>query len=168
MLRHAAACFKTPMCSSKKRVLRHAAACCGCTCLQPTPYRGSYVAFGLRLVTAFHCRNLGCRRLCGSNTCSAMEFSVSVLRREAPLCTCGLARTARIVGVHVQCKWRGWCNISHHVPCNVSNFCNTCGLNTPEDSIREVSQSAKMHSVRRPFHQVSAVSRPSKPLQAVC
>ena len=33
MLRHAAACFQTPMCSSKKRVLRHAAACCGCTCL---------------------------------------------------------------------------------------------------------------------------------------
>ena len=33
MLRHAAACFKTPMCSSKTRVLRHAAACCGCTCL---------------------------------------------------------------------------------------------------------------------------------------
>ena len=29
MLRHAAACFKTPMCSSKKQVLRHAAACCG-------------------------------------------------------------------------------------------------------------------------------------------
>ena len=33
MLRHAAACFKTPMCSSKKQVLRHAAACCGCTSL---------------------------------------------------------------------------------------------------------------------------------------
>ena len=32
MLRHAAACFQTPMCSSKKRVLQHAAACCGCTC----------------------------------------------------------------------------------------------------------------------------------------
>ena len=29
MLRHAAACFKIPMCSSKKRVLRLAAACCG-------------------------------------------------------------------------------------------------------------------------------------------
>ena len=28
-LRHAAACFKTPMCSSKKKVLRHAAARCG-------------------------------------------------------------------------------------------------------------------------------------------
>ena len=26
MLRHAAACFQTPMCSSKKRVLQHAAA----------------------------------------------------------------------------------------------------------------------------------------------
>ena len=36
MLRHAAACFKTPMCSSKKGVLRHAAACCGCTCLLAT------------------------------------------------------------------------------------------------------------------------------------
>ena len=33
MLRHAAACFQTPMCSSKKRVLWHAAACCGCTSL---------------------------------------------------------------------------------------------------------------------------------------
>ena len=32
MLRSAAACFKTPMCSSKNRVLRHAAACCAwCT-----------------------------------------------------------------------------------------------------------------------------------------
>ena len=29
MLWHAAACFKTPMCSSKKKVLRHAAACYG-------------------------------------------------------------------------------------------------------------------------------------------
>ena len=36
MLRHAAACFKTPMCSSKKQVLRHAAACCGCTSLKMT------------------------------------------------------------------------------------------------------------------------------------
>ena len=32
-LRHAAACFKTPMCSSKKKVPQHAAACCGCTSL---------------------------------------------------------------------------------------------------------------------------------------
>ena len=39
MLRHAAACFQTPMCSSKKRVLRHAAAAHACSSAPSTTVR---------------------------------------------------------------------------------------------------------------------------------
>ena len=74
MLRHAAACFKTPMCSSKKQVLRHAAACCGCTSL----------ARGPRMVTCELSRVGCCLRRCQQqiSTCRSQEGGESLSRAE--------------------------------------------------------------------------------------
>ena len=98
MLRHAAACFQTPMCSSKKRVLQHAAAAHACW--------PSTQSFRNRVTELWHCighphQKAGCRRDPPPPKSKAMEgwatLHLVVMARAVPR-TLSAAACAR--------KWR--------------------------------------------------------------